>query len=327
MSIPRWDSIPLMTKKAIQSKYTFGQAIGEGAEGVVLSGHQRGDQPVPIAAKLISISPKFIPFALVESKLQAATKHAAVPLVIDLFRDEDYVYIIQEYVEGIPLFDLLVEHTFSEDECKIIAHQLLDLLDYLHNEGTIHCDIKPDNIIYDETTHKVYLLDFGSAKKLSQRDRMSRTGGAIGYYAPEILNGGFPCPASDVWALGVLLYTLMSRHPPFFSHTEHRTDEELMESAPFWYFNNEDSENLRNEIVEGFVDVDHLPPLVGNLLQKLLLVEPDERYTAAEALKHPWFEDIIYLSSKLQFSRVLRDVGCKQPCAMRGPLSNISVHM
>ena len=309
-SIPRWDTVPLFSKEEIRAKYEFGGGtIGQGAEGVVLRGYQLGTVPlVHVAAKLITIAPQFIPYALVESKILASTNHAAVPLVIDLFRDEDYIYIIQEFVPGKALFEVLLSMEMSEDECKLISFQLLDLLDYLHTQGTIHCDIKPENIIYDRSTHKVYLLDFGSAKKFGASSQCI-TGGTIGYFAPEVIQtASGTSAASDVWAMGVLLFTLLSRHPPFFSDTKYREDDHLMESAPFWFFNNEDSVDLRREIAEGFVDVDHLSSQAGDLLQSMLEVDPQRRITAKQALTHPWFEEVPFLCAKLDFSRVLRDV-------------------
>ena len=296
------NKIPFMTKREIQAEYSFEVVIGEGAEGIVMAGYQKRKK-VKIAAKLITLSEhNKLSFALLETKIQASINHAAVPLVVDLFMDEDYIYIIQEFVEGEPIFELLCDFKFDETECKIIIYQLLDLLDYLHNSGVVHGDIKAENIIYDQKTKKIYLLDFGSAHTVKNPEKCF-TKGSIGYFSPEIIAENDTIPVeSDIWAVGVLLYIMITGRPPFISDPDYRDDINY-QNAPFWIFYNDDTDNLRFEIQSGKFDLEGIPKHLADLLRKMLHVKRSKRITAKMALTHSWFNGV-------ENNRVLRNPIC-----------------
>ena len=97
--------------------------------------------------------------------------------------------------------------------------QVLDALSYLHRHDVVHRDIKPENILYDPSTKKIKIIDFGISKRFRRRGAlfdMWTITGTLYYRAPEMFSGGYR-EGVDVWAAGILLYKLVCGQTPFES--------------------------------------------------------------------------------------------------------------
>ena len=137
--------------------------------------------------------------------------HPQIPRLIGYFQEEDYLYLIQEFIEGETLHSELHRlGCFDEDKVGEVLTRLLPVLDFVHSCSVIHRDIKPDNIIrrYDG---ELILIDFGVAKFLEQSGVQSATTiGTPGYAAPEQVQGR-ATPASDLFALGATCFQLLTK--------------------------------------------------------------------------------------------------------------------
>lgn len=121
----------------------------------------------------------------------------------DIIEKANYTnYIIMERIDGEDLFDYFEVETPTEEELKRIAYPLLKIIEKMHFVGIIHKDIKPENIIYDEKTKKVYLIDF--------EGRTTKD-----YRAPEVLRDKKHSYKSDIFSVGATLYALYHRKSPF----------------------------------------------------------------------------------------------------------------
>ncbi|CCF57768.1 hypothetical protein KAFR_0D01220 [Kazachstania africana CBS 2517] len=152
-----------------------------------------------------------------------AHPHDNITQIMDFFEDDDYYYIeLESHGEtgSIDLFDLIeLKTNMTEFEAKLIFKQIVSGIKYLHDQGIVHRDIKDENVIVDSNGF-VKLIDFGSAA-------YTKTGpfevfvGTIDYAAPEILGGNpYKGKPQDIWALGVLLYTLIYKENPFYNVDE-----------------------------------------------------------------------------------------------------------
>ena len=281
-SFTEWEDIPEFLPEEVEQKYILGPIIGEGATCIVYSGLQVSTNAI-IAAK--KINEECLPQVLQESKLQASISHSNVPKVIDVFKNGKELYIIQEYAEGRELFDVLCERRLSSTDYITILTQLLSVVNHLHTNGIIHGDIKAENIMYDETTCKMFLVDFGSAFTVESQCKCT-TGGSLGYLSPEMLKGERASVQSDLWAVGVLLYIMVMGVPPFFSDPDYRKDSNIILNAPFWFFNNACTQALYDEIKSGLLhDLDKLSPAIVSMLTNLLSLDPQARSSAEDFLE------------------------------------------
>jgi serine/threonine protein kinase len=143
--------------------------------------------------------------------------------LVDYFEDEDYYYIVMDlYGAGMDLFDYieLKEQGLTEEEVRFIFSQVVSAVGHLHNHGIVHRDIKDENVILD-LKGGVRLIDFGGAAYLKGGKMFDTFVGTLDYAAPEILKGEpYAGPPQDIWACGILLYTLIYRENPFYNVDE-----------------------------------------------------------------------------------------------------------
>jgi serine/threonine protein kinase len=196
------------------------------------------------------------------------------------------VYLVTELARGGELFETIVERgALSENRAGAIAHEIASALAFMHQHGLVHKDIKPENILLtardDKEEHKksdgslVKLADFGSAGPASTtRSRMDDIGTSA-YLPPELLARGVCTSGCDMWALGCVLYIMLSGSHPF----------DLDGTAPDAVV----ERRIKNDPVT--FDVASWQAVSADakdLVVKLLHKDPALRLTADQVLQHPW---------------------------------------
>jgi hypothetical protein len=174
-------------------------------------------------------------------------------------------------VAGRSLFDHIQEKgQLDEREALDIAGQMASALAEAHRKSIIHRDIKPDNVMIDDGG-RVRVLDFGLAKPLRQRTRLTSQGAIMGtpyYLAPEQLRGSAVGPATDIYALGITVYEMLAGRPPFAESDNiaamYRTVHELLPEITQW---NRD-----------------VSPGVVQLVKRMTAREPENRYADASQM-------------------------------------------
>ncbi len=169
-----------------------------------------------------------------EARATAKLSHPNIVMVHDVCQDGDTQYIVMEYAEGEDLYQLLhPESTFRVAQALDIAVQVSDALGFAHENGILHCDIKPHNILV-QRDGKVKVTDFGIARALHS-DGVGQQGklwGTPHYAAPELILGNPLTPASDVYALGVVLYEMLCGRRPFEGQTTAEIARQHVLNAP-----------------------------------------------------------------------------------------------
>ena len=149
-------------------------------------------------------------------QLLTAGQYPSIPTFLDYFEQEDFQYLVQEYIEGQNLAEILkTGQIFKESEVKALLETMLETVDFLHHHKIIHRDIKPANIIRSPNGRFI-LVDLGAAK-LATGTALGQTGTVIGsaeYVAPEQLRGK-AIFASDLYSLGATCVTLLTGMSPF----------------------------------------------------------------------------------------------------------------
>ena len=147
-------------------------------------------------------------------------RHPNIVEMIDFFEDDVnyYIEMLPHGIPGMDLFDYIeLRSNMEEAECKNIFRQVVDAIHHLHiKAGVVHRDIKDENVVLDGEG-RIKLIDFGSAAYV-KNGPFDVFVGTIDYAAPEVLQGGaYGGKEQDVWALGILLYTIVYKENPFYN--------------------------------------------------------------------------------------------------------------
>jgi serine/threonine protein kinase len=134
------------------------------------------------------------------------------------FQTPDKLYMVMDFINGGELFFHLRRCTkFTEDRARFYAAEILEALEYLHSQGIIYRDLKPENVLLDCDGH-LKLTDFGLSKKFFTGEIKAYSFcGTPEYLAPEILKGMGHNQAVDFWSFGALVYEMLAGSPPFYS--------------------------------------------------------------------------------------------------------------
>ena len=207
-----------------------------------------------------------------DSMMQVVSAH--VVRLFFTFQADNILYLVMEFMPGGDLFALLEQvGSLPEETAKFYAMEVASTLLKLHSQGIIHRDLKPDNLLIDEDGH-IKLGDFGLSKMAFNKDDefCASAAGTPAYLAPEILTGKKATYAADWWSLGVILYEMVEGVPPFSGDTPEEIFKQAAAGEYHWT-----------------VDVS---ASYRDLVDKLLKVDPEERLSGPEVLKHPCFAGV-----------------------------------
>ena len=158
-----------------------------------------------------------------ESHIAATIDHANIIPIYDAGEADGLLYIAMRFVQGPDLKEILKRGPLGVGRTIFLIEQLASALDAAHAHALVHRDVKPGNILVEESTDHAYLTDFGVAKQTTARG-LTSTGhflGTVEYAAPEQIEGGPVGARTDVYALGCVLYESLTGSPPFAHGTEH----------------------------------------------------------------------------------------------------------
>lgn len=207
----------------IIGEYRIQGFLGEGGMGVVYHGvHLKLGRPaaIKVLGSATVSDQSFKTRFFNEARLQAALHHPHIAALYDFQEAGDQLFIFMEFVDGESLEDLIARRAFAIEDALRVFAQICEAVAYIHRNGIVHRDIKSQNVKLT-SAGMVKMLDFGIAKDSSSHG-LTQTGGVIGtphYLAPEQLSGQPAAPQSDVWALGVLLYEMLTGALPFSGET------------------------------------------------------------------------------------------------------------
>ena len=209
--------------------------------------------------------------------------HPNIVQFYEIYQDGACFHFVMECCEGGDLAGHLEKHgPLSEEQTKEIIFQALLTVNHLHSCGIVHSDIKPDNYLF-KTKHadsQIKLVDFGLSKRMqADSPNLKSILGTPYYLAPEVLEQqgyGYKC---DVWSIGVMMYVLLAADFPFKGPSQAETFEKI---------------RMKKLDLEDHEGPYCLSKKGKEFIFKLLDKNPENRYSAREALRDPWFEDITH---------------------------------
>jgi beta-lactam-binding protein with PASTA domain len=203
-------------------RYELGPEIGRGGMAEVFLGRDRlldRDVAVKVLSPGFATDPTFIARFRREAQSAASLNHPNIVAVYDWGEDGGNYFIVMEYVAGRTLREVLHEYTrLPALEAARIAAEIADALSFAHRNGVVHRDIKPGNVLLTPAG-QVKVTDFGIARA-EQNDDLTKTGSVMGtatYFSPEQAQGLDLDGRADVYALGVVLYEMLTGVAPFIA--------------------------------------------------------------------------------------------------------------
>lgn len=172
--------------------YEVGDVLGQGSYSIVRLGISKKDNK-KVAIKIFNrakIKPEDEHIIQREVDIMKNLTHPNIVQLVDFVKDDNYIYVIMEYVGGGELFERLCEKAvYTESEARDIAYVLLKGLKYIHDKDMVHRDIKPENILLVSKDNDVDLkiADFGFAVQLTAGGSVKQQAGTPGYVSPEVL--------------------------------------------------------------------------------------------------------------------------------------------
>ncbi|MGE5334864.1 MAG: protein kinase domain-containing protein, partial [Nitrososphaerota archaeon] len=262
----------------IDNRYELGEPIGRGGMATI---HKATDvrMHVEVAIKILrevySSDPKFVTRFQREARAARALEHPNIVRVYDYGQSGDAYYIVMELVNGYDLRRYLKQQgTLPPDHAVEIAHDVALGLGAAHRRGIVHRDVKPQNILINDDG-LVKLTDFGIASvyKDADAERLTTTGmtlGTVQYYAPEQAQGEIVTPAADVYALGIVMYEMLTGKTPFDGDTPVAVAMRHIQDIP--------------------EPPSHLNPVIPRELERIIMrcleKDPRDRYPNGDALAY-----------------------------------------
>ncbi|RAH64515.1 kinase-like protein [Aspergillus aculeatinus CBS 121060] len=153
------------------------------------------------------------------------------------FQDIEYIYIVVDLMNGGDLRFHISRKCFTEEAVRFWAAELGCALRYIHSQGIIHRDVKPDNVLLDSEGH-VHLADFNVASDFRPGKPLTSKSGTLAYLAPEVYEGGGYYSEVDWWSLGVTFYECIYNKRPFEGRSQDVLSENIKKAQPKYYVTN-----------------------------------------------------------------------------------------
>lgn len=262
------------------------ETIGEGSFATVVHARDRQTK-IEYAIKMVNMTDFKSPEALAQLEQESTIMNmvAGSPFIVRLFHTWDVQEtrcFALEHVSGGDLFDLLKkERRFESARAAKYVLQLGQAISFIHARGIIFRDLKLENILHDNTTDCIRLIDFGLAKIVPKGQRTSTICGTVQYMAPEVLRHEAYDFRVDWWALGVIAFVFFAGRYPFNKgHGQINNDR-----------SEEDRMVMYNRIVDGIVEFpDDIPAVAADVIRELLQPDPNVRLQSYESLdSQEWF--------------------------------------
>lgn len=255
-----------LEKQVLADRYFLKRLAGAGGMGQVYQAWDR-QRSAEIAIKVIH-DVRFVESFIREA---VALRELAHPNIVRYYAVEqdkakNIIFIVMDWVDGKDLHSLLKDRytPMGIGEVNHILGGVAKALHYAHGQGICHCDIKPGNILLRNSDNLPILSDFGLAHLTQDQGG----GGTLAFMAPELFRGGNVSVASDIYALGVTLYQLLSKQLPFHGETRERLIQEHLSKAP------PPIQRLNPNLPDGIV----------SLIERALSKDPSRRQNTATQL-------------------------------------------
>ena len=269
--------------KDIRKEYKFKSALGGGHFGTVRKAYKKSEKD---SNKYYAI--KSIPMKNLSSNIDDFIKEVDIISTLDhpniikfyeTYHDKCFFHIVMELCKGKEILRQMNNDGHMDEKRVVnIIFKVLLAIAHCHNRGITHRDLKPENILFDSTKEdaEIKLIDFGLSRKYDKEQKMHSILGTPYYVAPEVLKGEYD-EKCDIWSIGAVTYLLLCGEPPFTGNS-----------------NNEIFKKIVNDNVKfNFYKWKNISNNAKDFVRICLNKNGSKRPSASEALKYPWFNNVL----------------------------------
>ncbi|XP_045439895.1 myosin light chain kinase, smooth muscle isoform X1 [Pipistrellus kuhlii] len=268
-------TVTINTEQKVSDFYDIEERLGSGKFGQVFRLVEKKTGKIWAGKFFKAYSAKEKENIREEISIMNCLHHPKLVQCVDAFEEKANIVMVLEIVSGGELFERIIDEDFelTERECIQYMRQISAGVEYIHKQGIVHLDLKPENIMcVNKTGTKIKLIDFGLARRLENAGSLKVLFGTPEFVAPEVINYEPIGYATDMWSIGVICYILVSGLSPFMGDNDNETLANVTSAT--WDFDDEAFDEISDDAKD----------FISSLLKK----DMKNRLNCTQCLQHPW---------------------------------------
>ncbi|XP_049641902.1 myosin light chain kinase, smooth muscle [Suncus etruscus] len=268
-------TVTVNTEQKVSDFYDIEERLGSGKFGQVFRLVEKKTGKIWAGKFFKAYSAKEKENIREEISIMNCLHHPKLVQCVDAFEEKANIVMVLEIVSGGELFERIIDEDFelTERECIKYMKQISEGVEYIHKQGIVHLDLKPENIMcVNKTGTRIKLIDFGLARRLENAGSLKVLFGTPEFVAPEVINYEPIGYATDMWSIGVICYILVSGLSPFMGDNDNETLANVTSAT--WDFDDEAFDEISDDAKD----------FISNLLKK----DMKNRLNCTQCLQHPW---------------------------------------
>ncbi|XP_061465054.1 myosin light chain kinase, smooth muscle isoform X1 [Rhineura floridana] len=272
-----YQTVTINMEQKVSDSYSVEERLGSGKFGQVFRLVEKKTGKVWAGKFFKAYSAKDKENIRQEISIMNCLHHPKLVQCVDAFEEKANIVMVLELVSGGELFERIIDEDFelTERECIKYMKQISEGVQYIHKQGIVHLDLKPENIMcVNKTGTRIKLIDFGLARRLENAGSLKVLFGTPEFVAPEVINYEPIGYATDMWSIGVICYILVSGLSPFMGDNDNETLANVTSAT--WDFDDEAFDEISDDAKD----------FISNLLKK----DMKDRLDCTQCLQHPWLQ-------------------------------------
>ncbi|KAI4880663.1 hypothetical protein NFI96_013451 [Prochilodus magdalenae] len=274
---PEYRDVVVKKDCTVKDFYDVEDRLGTGKFGQVFKLVEKSTKKVWAGKFIKAFSQKEKENVRQEIGIMNSLHHPKLVQCVDAFEGKSDMVMVMEMISGGELFERIVDEDFELTEREVIKYmlQIIDGVQFIHKQGIVHLDLKPENIMcINKTGSKIKLIDFGLARRLENSGSLKVLFGTPEFVAPEVINYEEISYPTDMWSIGVICYILVSGLSPFMGDNDNETLANVTSAT--WDFEDEAFDEISEQ--------------AKNFISSLLKKNMNARLTCSQCLEHPWLK-------------------------------------
>uniref|UniRef100_I3JEI9 Myosin light chain kinase, smooth muscle n=1 Tax=Oreochromis niloticus TaxID=8128 RepID=I3JEI9_ORENI len=274
---PEYRDVTIRTDIKVKDLYDVEERLGTGKFGQVFKLVEKSTKKVWAGKFIKAYSAKEKENVRQEIGIMNSLHHPKLVQCVDAFEGKSDIVMVLEMISGGELFERIIDEDFELTEREVIKYmlQIIDGVNFIHKQGIVHLDLKPENIMcINKTGSKIKLIDFGLARRLENAGTLKVLFGTPEFVAPEVINYEPISYPTDMWSIGVICYILLSGLSPFMGDNDNETLSNVTSAT--WDFEDEAFDEISDN--------------AKDFITKLLKKDMKARLSCAQCFEHPWLK-------------------------------------